>query len=50
MIETQLCAAIAHDLLTADNGVIKTTEKGQRYLNELLQLWMPESPRHAETH
>jgi len=50
MIETQLCAAIAHALLTADNGVIKTTEKGQRYLNELLQLWMPESPRHAETH
>ena len=48
-IEAQVHAAIKRQLLTADNGVIKATATGQRYLNELLQYWMPESPRHAET-
>ena len=47
-IETRVNAAIERELLTEDKGVIKATEKGQRYLNELLQHWMPESPRHAE--
>ena len=49
LIETRVHTAIEHHLLAEDNGVIKATAKGQRYLNELLQHWMPESPRHAET-
>jgi len=49
VIETQVHTAIGHQLLTDDNGIIKATAKGQRYLNELLQLWMPDSSRHAET-
>ncbi|MGB5180371.1 MAG: radical SAM family heme chaperone HemW [Gammaproteobacteria bacterium] len=49
VIESPVNAAIERELLVADNDVIKATEKGQRYLNELLQLWMPESPRHAAT-
>jgi putative oxygen-independent coproporphyrinogen III oxidase len=47
-IETQLQTGIEKGWLTENNGLIKTTVKGQRYLNELLQLWIPESPRHAE--
>jgi putative oxygen-independent coproporphyrinogen III oxidase len=42
-------SAIENDWLKEDNGHIKTTEKGQHYLNELLQHWLPESS-HAETH
>jgi len=49
VIETQVHTAIGHQLLTDDNGIIKATAKGQRYLNELLQHWMPDSSRHAET-
>ena len=48
VIETQVQIAIENEWLTENNGLIKTTAEGQRYLNELLQLWMPESPRHAE--
>ena len=48
VIETQVQTAIENEWLTENNGLIKTTAEGQRYLNELLQLWMPESPRHAE--
>ena len=47
-IETQVQTGIEKGWLTENNGHIKTTTQGQRYLNELLQLWMPESPRHAE--
>jgi oxygen-independent coproporphyrinogen-3 oxidase len=50
MIETQVSAAIERGMLLEDDGVIKTTARGQRYLNEILQHWIPESPRHAETH
>jgi len=49
VIESPLNAAIERELLAVDNDVIRATEKGQRHLNELLQLWMPESSRHAET-
>jgi len=49
MIETQLHSAIEHQLLTDDNDIIRATAKGQHYLNELLQHWMPESTRHADT-
>ena len=48
IIETQVQSAIEKEWLTENNGAIKATAKGQRYLNELLQLWMPESPGHAE--
>jgi oxygen-independent coproporphyrinogen-3 oxidase len=48
VIETQVQTAIENEWLTENNGLIKTTAEGQRYLNELLQLWMPESPRHAK--
>ena len=49
MIETHLHSAIEHQLLTDDNDIIRATAKGQHYLNELLQHWMPESTRHADT-
>ncbi len=49
VIDAQVHTAIERQLLTEDNHVIKATATGQRYLNELLQHWMPESPRHAET-
>ena len=48
IIETQVQSAIEKEWLTENNGAIKATAKGQCYLNELLQLWMPESPGHAE--
>ncbi|MEN8204662.1 MAG: radical SAM family heme chaperone HemW [Pseudomonadota bacterium] len=48
VIETHLQSAIENEWLTENNGRIKTTTKGQRYLNELLQLWMPEASGHAE--
>jgi len=48
IIETQVQSAIEKEWLTENNGAIRATATGQRYLNELLQLWMPESPGHAE--
>lgn len=49
VIESRVKTAIANDWLAEDNGHIKTTEKGQLHLNELLQHWLPESS-HAETY
>ena len=49
LIETRVHSAIEHQLLTDDNDIIRATAKGQHYLNELLQHWMQESPRHADT-
>jgi putative oxygen-independent coproporphyrinogen III oxidase len=48
-IKTRLQTAIENELLAENNGVFKTTKKGQRYLDEVLQGWVPEPPRHAET-
>jgi len=48
-IEARVQAAMEAGWLAEENGLIKATEKGQRYLNELLQQWLPESPRHAGT-
>jgi oxygen-independent coproporphyrinogen-3 oxidase len=48
VIETQVQAAIEKEWLTENNGVITTTATGQRYLNECLQLWIPETSEHAE--
>jgi oxygen-independent coproporphyrinogen-3 oxidase len=46
-IETILDKGIADGLLTFNSDTIKATQRGQRYLNELLQQWMPEATHHA---
>jgi oxygen-independent coproporphyrinogen-3 oxidase len=48
-IESRVETAITDAWLTEEHGFIKATEKGRRYLNELLQHWMPEASQHAET-
>jgi oxygen-independent coproporphyrinogen-3 oxidase len=48
-IERPVRQGIARDLLSAADEVIRTTPEGQRYLNELLQLWMPEALHDVET-
>ena len=48
-IEPQLTTAIDNGWLSDNNGRIRTTLKGQRYLDELLQQWLPEPSIHAET-
>jgi len=48
-IEPRLQDAIENGWLTKNNDRICTTLKGQRYLDELLQQWLPEPARHAET-
>ena len=34
-------------LLEDDGQIYKASQKGQRYLNELLQYWMPDTTDHA---
>ena len=46
-IETIVNNVTADGLLSVKDGTIKATPKGQRYLNELLQGWMPEATHHA---
>jgi oxygen-independent coproporphyrinogen-3 oxidase len=46
-IETILNKGIADGLLAFNSDTIKATQRGQRYLNELLQQWMPEATHHA---
>jgi oxygen-independent coproporphyrinogen-3 oxidase len=46
-IETILDKGIADGLLAFNSNTIKATPRGQRYLNELLQQWMPGATRHA---
>jgi putative oxygen-independent coproporphyrinogen III oxidase len=48
-IEPRLNDAIEKGWLSENNGRIHTTPKGQRYLDEFLQHWLPEPSRHAET-
>jgi len=43
VIETTVNNGVADGLLSTENDTIKATPRGQRYLNELLQRWMPES-------
>jgi len=45
-IESIVNKGVADGLLSHDGGVIRTTPKGQRYLNELLQQWMPDTTDH----
>ena len=42
-IETIVNRGVADGLLDSADGVIRATQKGQRYLNELLQQWMPDT-------
>jgi oxygen-independent coproporphyrinogen-3 oxidase len=38
---------IADGLLALNSDTVKATQRGQRYLNELLQHWMPEATHNA---
>ncbi|NOR40538.1 MAG: hypothetical protein GQ537_04960, partial [Gammaproteobacteria bacterium] len=49
VIEKTVNKLVEDELLSFDSGHIKTTIKGQRYLNELLQQWLPEPSSDAET-
>jgi oxygen-independent coproporphyrinogen-3 oxidase len=46
-IDTIINNVTADGLLSVKDGTIKATPKGQRYLNELLQGWMPEATHNA---
>jgi len=45
-IETIVNKGVAEGLLSHDGHIIRATPKGQRYLNELLQHWMPDTTDH----
>lgn len=45
-IESIVNKGVADGLLSHDGSIIRTTPKGQRYLNELLQQWMPDTTDH----
>ena len=46
-IEPIVNKVTADGLLSVKDGTIKATPRGQRYLNELLQSWMPETTHNA---
>jgi len=46
-IEAIINKGIADGLLALNNDTVKATQRGQRYLNELLQHWMPEATHNA---
>lgn len=48
MIEDTANAAMDAGLLVSENDSLRTSERGQRYLNELLQYWLPETSDHAQ--
>lgn len=48
-VEAAVDASIAADLLECDGERLRASENGRRYLNELLQLWMPGTKDHAES-
>ena len=45
-IEPIVNKGVADGLLSHDESIIRATPKGQRYLNELLQHWMPDTRDH----
>jgi putative oxygen-independent coproporphyrinogen III oxidase len=49
VIEETVNRLVEDGLLSFDSALIRTTIQGQRYLNELLQRWLPEPPSDAET-
>lgn len=42
-LEPAMQSAIDAGLLLANDGMVRATARGQRYLNELLQYWMPDA-------
>lgn len=48
-IEAATRASLEKGLLVATDGTVRATGQGRRYLNELLQLWMPAALDHAES-
>jgi len=48
-IEQPVNQGIGKGLLSAADNLIRATPEGQRYLNDLLQLWMPEELQDVET-
>lgn len=50
MIEARIRQALQANWLVLEDERIRTTDRGQRYLDEFLQQWLPESSRHAETY
>ena len=46
-LEPTVTAAIEQGLLVTDDGRIRPTPRGQRYLDELLQAWVPEPADNA---
>jgi oxygen-independent coproporphyrinogen-3 oxidase len=49
VIDATIKASLDEGLLVDGDETIRASEQGRRYLNELLQLWMPEASGHAET-
>jgi len=47
VLEPGLQQALEREMVVCTHGNIFTTQQGKRYLNELLQYWLPEQPRHA---
>ena len=47
VIENIVKQGITNGLLELSKDMIRTTQQGQRYLDELLQQWMPEATCHA---
>jgi putative oxygen-independent coproporphyrinogen III oxidase len=47
VIENIVSQCMADGWLELDKDMIRTTQHGQRYLDELLQQWMPETTQHA---
>ena len=48
MIEDAANAAIDAGLLVSEDEILHASEHGQRYLNDLLQYWLPETDDHAQ--
>jgi oxygen-independent coproporphyrinogen-3 oxidase len=48
MIEDTANAAMDAGLLVSENNSLRASERGQRYLNELLQYWLPETSDNAQ--
>ena len=47
VIENIVNQCLDDGLLATDDGTIRTSPRGQRYLNELLHHWMPDTSHHA---
>jgi oxygen-independent coproporphyrinogen-3 oxidase len=41
-IQSSLDQALSEDLITIDKEMLRPTQQGQRYLNSLIELFLPE--------